>query len=219
MSHERDAGLLPDEESLNPDESSVDMDRMTSIEKTLETLIEGGILKVPHMFSFDRQKQPSDETRLIGARVQVKVLERLGVPTLGSYIKSERERKGLDKQVVASQLELASTSLTDIERDRLNFFDLTVQKAADITEVIGLNVPVILAYLRATMLLTPAHQRGEVSRLYRTRLDSVQEKRSHPKDSAQQGDVIADTTAQRIGKFMDAFLSETTRRGLVRDNR
>lgn len=206
--------LLPDEAwGLSGDEYRED--ELTGVEKTFQALLQSGVLASPQ----EKDTEPTEDNlselaQQIGNRVRTRILDRLGLSTLGAYIKAEREQKRFRKKQVSAQAKLSASVLAELEQGSLSMVDLTVKKAVDIVEAIGLNVQVVVSYLRAETIQTPPS--GEATIFYRRELD-LSSKASQPeeKKNFSAAKQPKENGKQQIEKFIEDFEKEARRRGLV----
>jgi transcriptional regulator with XRE-family HTH domain len=207
MSNEWMNNLLPDPNEL------------TEFEKMLQALLASGKLELRRKKQADtptadhEETHPSEEDQQLKLNAWQKMVEQIGIPTLGTYIRLICQRQGLMKKDVVSQIRIASRTLTEIETDKLGFFDLGVEKAVDLAEVMNLNIHIVTNYLRTTF--SPMQPPSEATRLYRFRPDASREEKAETEAGSPLSSDTLEDGKQRIEQFIQDFENEAIRRGLM----
>lgn len=188
--------------SPNGDHSS---DEGKALHNILQALFLSGELDSSQYRELEDAKLSQAEKRA-ALVVRERALKRLGLSSLGDYIRAQREYRGLAKKQVARQIKMASSTLTELETGRLSFADLTPSRAVDLAEVIGLKVDLVINYLS---------RRSDEP--WQTEAEGAFYRRQEAKDdsnSAQSPRKTHKPDKVRIVRFVNEFAQEAKQRGL-----
>ncbi len=187
------------------------------MENLLEQLLSLGFLELPISTTEPEDlpnRQMSEKAREIGKRVRTRVLTRLGVPNIGAFIARERMAKGIRLVDLAREVKIAREVLLHLETNRLEFFELSPQKATDLVQYLTLNPRTVLQYLVNTPL-SSTNQRTPAS-FFRMDIEISEDERAALEYHSQEK-ATSEHTKKNFEEFLQAFVRELYDRSLLVD--
>lgn len=155
--------------------------------------------------------RPSEKAQGIGRKVRLRVLSRLGLTDLGSYIARQRNAEKLKPREISRQIKLSREALHELETNRLAFFELPPSKAADLVDTLKLDPGVVLSYLGALDLSQFAN--APPTSLFRVDRGLDEEKRMELERQAHTSAEGNQDKKQQLEVFVKHFVAELTKRG------
>lgn len=209
---------MPKVSDANPREPgrSEDEPIKREIETALENLLDVGDLELPltgREAAIYDHIQPSNKAKTIAGRAPARLLDRLGLSTLGAYIAQTRESRGIQRGKLARTLRLAQDVLTEIETNRAGLFVLSPVKAADLVQHLGLDSKVVVNYLMEPNALLTSTQAAATS-FFRIDKEASEKTRRASEEMSHKTSTDSDQR-QQLEKFLEAFVKELTQRGLL----
>lgn len=193
-------------------------ENMRPIEELLERLHDEGLLDLPERSSEGESPyafiEPSKAAKAVAERVRQRVLAHIGLSDVGAYIARERKAQDIKPQEISKTIKLSSEVLTGIETSRLQFFDLSFRKAADLVEVLSLDPSVVLRLLGSLDLSLSASEQPAPLLRTDTRLPE-DERVELEKESLKSSQESRDRQAQ-LEEFVEKFTEELSRRGIMK---
>lgn len=200
------------------EETEKGQEHVGQFEELIQHLHDEGALEFPERQPDERTGfafiEPSEAAMEAARRVRKRVLSRIGLADVGSYIARERKARDLKPQEIAKSIKLSREVLAGIEAGRIQLFDLSVQKAADLVEVLNLDSSLILWLLRSLDL--PPGASEQPAPLLRTDTGLPGDQRAAlDRKSLESSHEDQDRQAQ-LGEFIEGFTNELTRRGVMK---
>jgi hypothetical protein len=195
-----------------------DEEKMRTIKELFEHFCDEGFLEIPqesaevkHGYEFIK---PSEKAKTIGKRVRKRVLSRIGLPHIGSYIERERKEKNIKPREISRRIRLSREVFREIETNRLPFFELHPVKAVDLVEILNLDPEIIIHYL-GTFDLSQFTERSSTP-LFRVGRNFDEDRRIELEEQAQRvNDQFKDKT-RRLEVFLLDFTAELSKRGILK---
>jgi hypothetical protein len=184
-----------------------------SFQAGLVELMQGGYLHSEPVGEFPEADLPStEEERQAAQAVRQRLLAKLGLESLPSYMTTSRESKGLSQGDVAKSCKLAREVIVDLERGALPFYQLLVKQAADLVQALEAE-PSIVFYHLTHLDLGSSPAATISSSFYRQSKPPTEESASKINPTPAAYPVAS--TSEKLNRFMIEFREELSKRGLV----
>lgn len=190
---------------------NLDKAREVETEGVLTELVRAGLFEFSKSVKekdAGTNEQLSERAILMGKRIQKRILEKLNIDTLGKYIKAIRKANKYEEVEVARKVKIAREVFSQIEHDQMKFYDLSPQKAANLFEFLGLNLDLVLDFIKKYE--STINESQVYSSFYRTKTTLDQ-----GEDRTVGSEILLTTKTEAIDTFLREFVKELQNRGIA----
>lgn len=193
-------------------------ENMSPIEELLERLHDEGLLELPERSSEGKSPyafiEPSEAAKAVADRVRERVLARIGLRDIGSYISRERTAQNIDARDLSRKIKLSSEVLREIETSRLPFFEVPFRKAVDLVEALKLDPSVVLRLLGSLDVSQIVQE--QPAPLLRTDIRLTESKREELENNSLKSSQESPDKQAQLEDFIEKFVEELSRRGIMK---